>query len=143
MFERLFGDGGSTAQRMERARRNRSILDSVREDLSRLQGTLGPSDRVKVSGYVLVFLVVGFVVVFAAMPFAFEGRRRREQAETALNELAVLSNALVTFVQMAAHLPEAPQGERQSGGDIRRGPGRRDPSRLVLHTLGTPVEVGR
>ncbi|MFT3990971.1 MAG: cell division protein FtsZ [Luteolibacter sp.] len=38
-----------------------------------------------------------FVVVFATMPFAFEGRRRREQAETSLNELAVLSNALVTF----------------------------------------------
>lgn len=38
-----------------------------------------------------------FVVVFATMPFAFEGRRRRDQAETALNELAVLSNALVTF----------------------------------------------
>jgi cell division protein FtsZ len=38
-----------------------------------------------------------FVVVFATMPFAFEGKRRREQAETALNELAVLSNALVTF----------------------------------------------
>jgi cell division protein FtsZ len=38
-----------------------------------------------------------FVVVFATMPFGFEGRRRREQADTALNELAVLSNALVTF----------------------------------------------
>ncbi|QJE95520.1 cell division protein FtsZ [Luteolibacter luteus] len=38
-----------------------------------------------------------FVVVFATMPFSFEGRRRREQAETSLNELAVLSNALVTF----------------------------------------------
>lgn len=38
-----------------------------------------------------------FVVVFATMPFAFEGQRRRDQAETALNELAVLSNALVTF----------------------------------------------
>lgn len=38
-----------------------------------------------------------FVVVFATMPFHFEGRRRREQAQTALNELAVLSNALVTF----------------------------------------------
>ena len=38
-----------------------------------------------------------FVVVFATMPFAFEGRRRREQADTALNELAVLANALVTF----------------------------------------------
>ncbi|MFK7851989.1 MAG: hypothetical protein AB8D78_13520 [Akkermansiaceae bacterium] len=38
-----------------------------------------------------------FVVVFATMPFFFEGKRRREQADTALNELAVLSNALVTF----------------------------------------------
>ncbi|MGE9270030.1 MAG: hypothetical protein ACQKBU_04440 [Verrucomicrobiales bacterium] len=38
-----------------------------------------------------------FVVMFATMPFVFEGNRRREQAETALNELAVLSNALVTF----------------------------------------------
>ena len=38
-----------------------------------------------------------FVVVFASMPFAFEGKRRRDQAETALNELAVLANALVTF----------------------------------------------
>lgn len=38
-----------------------------------------------------------FVVVFATMPFGFEGQRRRDQAETALNELAVLANALVTF----------------------------------------------
>jgi cell division protein FtsZ len=38
-----------------------------------------------------------FVVVFATMPFTFEGKRRREQAEAALNQLAVLSNALVTF----------------------------------------------
>lgn len=38
-----------------------------------------------------------FVVVFATMPFAFEGRRRRHQAEESLNQLAVLSNALVTF----------------------------------------------
>ncbi len=38
-----------------------------------------------------------FVVVFATMPFFFEGRRRREQAETSLNQLTVLSNALITF----------------------------------------------
>lgn len=38
-----------------------------------------------------------FVVVFGTMPFNFEGRRRREQAETSLNELSVLANALVTF----------------------------------------------
>jgi cell division protein FtsZ len=38
-----------------------------------------------------------FVVVFATMPFTFEGQRRRDQAQAALNELAVLSNALVVF----------------------------------------------
>jgi len=38
-----------------------------------------------------------FVVVFATMPFAFEGGRRRLQAEESLNQLAVLANALVTF----------------------------------------------
>lgn len=38
-----------------------------------------------------------FVVVFATMPFSFEGARRREQAETSLTELSVLANALITF----------------------------------------------
>jgi cell division protein FtsZ len=38
-----------------------------------------------------------FVVVFVTMPYAFEGKRRRDQAETSLNELAALSNALITF----------------------------------------------
>ncbi len=38
-----------------------------------------------------------FVVVFATMPFVFEGNRRREQSETSLNELSVLANALMTF----------------------------------------------
>ena len=38
-----------------------------------------------------------FVVVFATMPFSFEGQRRIDQARTALNEIAALSNALVTF----------------------------------------------
>jgi hypothetical protein len=52
VFERLFGDGGTTAQRLAQARQNRSILDSVQEDLARLQGTLGPDDRGKVSDYV-------------------------------------------------------------------------------------------
>lgn len=38
-----------------------------------------------------------FVVVFHTMPFTFEGKRRTEQAENALHQLAVLANALVTF----------------------------------------------
>ena len=52
VFERLFGDGGTSEQRLTRARENRSILDSVMADLSRLQNSLGPSDRTKVADYV-------------------------------------------------------------------------------------------
>ena len=38
-----------------------------------------------------------FVVVFAVMPFAFEGRRRLRQAEEALTSLRAEADALVTF----------------------------------------------
>jgi hypothetical protein len=51
VFERLFGDGGSPEQRLRQARQNRSILDSVIDDLERLQRSLGPSDRTKVADY--------------------------------------------------------------------------------------------
>jgi hypothetical protein len=52
VFERLFGDGGTPAQQLRQARRNRTILDSVMEDLHRLQQALGPGDRSTVSDYV-------------------------------------------------------------------------------------------
>src|SRR5687768_14649388 len=52
VFERLFGDGGTPEQRRAQARENRSILDSVMADLNRLQTTLGPGDRAKVTDYV-------------------------------------------------------------------------------------------
>lgn len=51
VFERLFGDGGSAAQRVERARENRSILDSVTQEMTRLQTRLGATDRTKVRDY--------------------------------------------------------------------------------------------
>ena len=50
-FERLFGDGGSTADRLSQLRKNSSLLDWVREDIGRLQRKLGPDDRSKVSQY--------------------------------------------------------------------------------------------
>jgi hypothetical protein len=52
VFERLFGDGGTPEQRRAQARQNRSILDSVMADLSRLQQSLGPVDRATVGDYV-------------------------------------------------------------------------------------------
>ena len=51
VFERLFGLGGTTAQRVALAHENRSILDSVTEDFSRLARTLGPADRAQVDSY--------------------------------------------------------------------------------------------
>jgi hypothetical protein len=51
VFERLFGNGGTTAQRVAIARENRSILDSVTEDFARLSRQLGPADRVQVDEY--------------------------------------------------------------------------------------------
>ena len=52
VFERLFGDGGTSAQRLAQARAQRSILDSVNDELKRLLGTLGPGDRTTVTDYV-------------------------------------------------------------------------------------------
>ena len=51
VFERLFGDGGTPAQRQAQARENRSLLDSVMADLSRLQKDLGAADRARVGEY--------------------------------------------------------------------------------------------
>ena len=52
VFERLFGDGGTPVQRAAQLRRNRSVVDSVLEDLKRLERRLGPSDRNQIGEYV-------------------------------------------------------------------------------------------
>ena len=51
VFERLFGEGGSSAQRRAALKRRASLLDSVTEEITRLQGILGPADRAKVGQY--------------------------------------------------------------------------------------------
>jgi hypothetical protein len=51
VFERLFGEGGSAADRGAALRRRASLLDSVREDISKLQQKLGPEDRTRVGQY--------------------------------------------------------------------------------------------
>src|SRR6185436_4875677 len=45
VFERLFGDGGSSGQRLAQVREDRSILDSVREAVTSLQNRIGAGDR--------------------------------------------------------------------------------------------------
>src|SRR3954468_5441154 len=51
VFERLFGDGGTAAERLAHIRKTGSILDSVNQEVSRLVGTLGTGDRGKLAEY--------------------------------------------------------------------------------------------
>jgi hypothetical protein len=51
VFERMFGRPGTRAQRLQRMQEDRSILDSVRDDVSDLQKRLGSKDRARLSEY--------------------------------------------------------------------------------------------
>jgi hypothetical protein len=51
VFERLFGDGSTPEERLNRKQQNRSILDSIVRDVQRLQKQLGPSDRSRLTDY--------------------------------------------------------------------------------------------
>jgi Protein of unknown function (DUF1552) len=51
VFERMFGRPGTRAQRLERMHEDRSILDSVRDDVADLQKRLGSKDRTRLSEY--------------------------------------------------------------------------------------------
>lgn len=51
IFETLFGEGGSSAQRQEALRKRASLLDWIGDDLTRLKGQLGPSDRARLDEY--------------------------------------------------------------------------------------------
>jgi hypothetical protein len=51
VFERLFGDGGTGAERLARARSRGSILDSVGAEAARLAATLGGGDGAKLDEY--------------------------------------------------------------------------------------------
>jgi len=51
VFETLFGEGGSVADRKAALRRRASLLDSVREEITRLNNQLGAADRERVSQY--------------------------------------------------------------------------------------------
>ncbi len=51
VFERLFGDGGTRAQRRAELLTDRSILDSVTADLAHLERDLGTGDRQRLDQY--------------------------------------------------------------------------------------------
>ena len=51
VFERLFGEGGSLAERRAALRSRASLLDAFNDDIARLKGAVGTADRARVDQY--------------------------------------------------------------------------------------------
>ena len=51
VFERLFGEGGSLAERRAALRSRASLLDAFDDDIARLKGAVGTADRARVDQY--------------------------------------------------------------------------------------------
>jgi len=51
VFETLFGEGGSSADQQAALKKRASLLDGIGQEMTRLQKTLGPSDREKIIAY--------------------------------------------------------------------------------------------
>jgi hypothetical protein len=90
VFERLFGEGGSAADRRAALQKRASLLDWVREDISRLQKDLGPEDRTKVGQYLETVREV-------------ERRIQKAEAETADNDLPDLDRPVGVPASYADH----------------------------------------
>ena len=90
VFERLFGEGGTSAERRAALRRKASLLDFVNDDISRLQGKLGGADRVKVGEYLDTVREV-------------ERRIQRAEADTADSRLPDLDRPVGVPVEYADH----------------------------------------
>jgi len=71
VFENLFGEEGGIGERRASLKRRASLLDSVTDELARLQKTLGPGDRNRVDQYLETVRDV---------------ERRIQQAEASANE---------------------------------------------------------
>ena len=88
VFERLFGEGGNPEERRAALGRRASLLDWVREDITRLQRKLGPEDRARVSQY---------------LDSVREVERRIQKAETTDNPLPDLDRPVGVPSAFADH----------------------------------------
>jgi hypothetical protein len=90
VFERLFGEGGSASDRRAALKRRASLLDTVREEIARLQKTLGPDDRARVGQYMESVREV-------------ERRIQKAEADSADNQLPDLDRPVGVPVSYADH----------------------------------------
>jgi len=90
VFETLFGDGGSTADRKAALKKRASLLDSLTDEITRLQKTLGPADRNTVDTYLQTVREV-------------ERRIQKAEADTSENPLPDLERPLGVPTAYADH----------------------------------------
>ncbi len=90
VFESLFGEGGSIAERRAVLRKKASLLDSFNDDIARLQRNLGPGDRARVSHYLETVREV-------------ERRIQKAEADTADNPLPDLDRPVGVPAAYADH----------------------------------------
>ena len=90
VFESLFGEGGSIAERRAALRKRASLLDSFNDDIARLQRDLGPGDRARVRHYLETVREV-------------ERRIQKAEADTADNPLPDLDRPVGVPAAYADH----------------------------------------
>jgi len=98
---RGLGAGGDPELGLEAARHEEAVIREAVEgrEMVFICAGLGGGTGSGAAPYVarIAQELGAFVVVFATLPFSFEGNRRVKQAQRALNELQKNSNALITF----------------------------------------------
>ena len=90
VFEMLFGEGGTKAERRAALRKRASLLDFMKDDIARLERSLGPADRAKMSHYLETVREV-------------ERRIQRAEASVAENPLPDLDRPVGVPASYAEH----------------------------------------
>jgi hypothetical protein len=90
VFERLFGEGGNSAERRAALAKRASLLDSVTEEITRLQQQLGPADRARLGHYLESVRAV-------------ERRIQKAEADAADNRLPDLDRPIGVPAEYADH----------------------------------------
>jgi len=91
VFESLFGEGGTAKERRAALRERASLLDSVSEEITRLQHELGPADRAKLEEYLTAVREV-------------ERRIQTAESDGAKNQLPDLDRPLGVPASYADHV---------------------------------------
>ena len=90
VFESLFGEGGTAKERRAALRKRASLLDSISEEITRLQHELGPADRAKLEEYLTAVREV-------------ERRIQTAESDAAKNQLPDLDRPLGVPASYADH----------------------------------------